>query len=191
MGAGQEQLEDIMRQPAEILFRHELEALRKEDTGKIPAGWQMSPQSVLKFIVGGKAGKTEITPKYIGNQRLIEMAVATLVTDRALLLIGEPGTAKSWLSENLAAAIYGNSGLVVQGTAGTSEEHVRYSWNYAMLLAQGPTPKRWCRARSCGRWKRAGSPGSKRFPAAPRRYRMPSSPFCPKRRYQCLNSEKK
>lgn len=141
MGAGQEQLEDIMRQPAEILFRHELEALRKEDTGKIPAGWQMSPQSVLKFIVGGKAGKTEITPKYIGNQRLIEMAVATLVTDRALLLIGEPGTAKSWLSENLAAAIYGNSGLVVQGTAGTSEEHVRYSWNYAMLLAQGPTPE--------------------------------------------------
>ncbi|GIO96663.1 ATPase [Paenibacillus lautus] len=141
MAAGQEQLQDIMRQPAEILFRHELEALRKEDFGKIPAGWQMSPQSVLKFIVGGKAGKTDITPKYIGNKRLIEMAVATLVTDRALLLIGEPGTAKSWLSENLAAAIYGNSGLVVQGTAGTSEEHVRYSWNYAMLLAQGPTPE--------------------------------------------------
>lgn len=141
MAAGQEQLQDIMRQPAELLFRHELEALRKEDSGNIPAGWQMSPQFVLKFIVGGKAGKTDITPKYIGNKRLIEMAVATLVTDRALLLIGEPGTAKSWLSENLAAAIYGNSGLVVQGTAGTSEEHVRYSWNYAMLLAQGPTPE--------------------------------------------------
>ncbi|MCT1398959.1 AAA family ATPase [Paenibacillus sp. p3-SID867] len=141
MAAGKEQLQDIMRQPAELLFRHELEALRKEDSGNIPAGWQMSPQSVLKFIVGGKAGKTDITPKYIGNKRLIEMAVATLVTDRALLLIGEPGTAKSWLSENLAAAIYGNSGLVVQGTAGTSEEHVRYSWNYAMLLAQGPTPE--------------------------------------------------
>ena len=89
MAAGQEQLQDIMRQPAELLFRHELEALRK-DSGNIPAGWQMSPQSVLKFIVGGKAGKTDITPKYIGNKRLIEMAVATLVTDRALLLIGEP-----------------------------------------------------------------------------------------------------
>ncbi|MFC7679635.1 AAA family ATPase [Paenibacillus sp. GCM10028914] len=141
MAASQDQLQDIMRQPAEILFREELEALRKADTGKIPAGWQMSPQSVLTFIVGGKAGKKIITPKYIGNKRLIEMAIATLVTDRALLLIGEPGTAKSWLSENLTAAIYGNSGLVVQGTAGTSEEHVRYSWNYAMLLAQGPTPE--------------------------------------------------
>ncbi|GJM67816.1 hypothetical protein HMSSN036_00320 [Paenibacillus macerans] len=101
----------------------------------------MSPQSVLKFIVGGTAGSQVITPKYIGNPRLVEMAIATLVTDRALLLIGEPGTAKSWLSENLAAAIYGNSGLVVQGTAGTTEEQVRYSWNYAMLLAQGPTPE--------------------------------------------------
>lgn len=141
MAASQDQLQDIMRQPVEILFREELEALRKADTGKIPAGWQMSPQSVLTFIVGGKAGKKIITPKYIGNKRLIEMAIATLVTDRALLLIGEPGTAKSWLSENLTAAIYGNSGLVVQGTAGTSEEHVRYSWNYAMLLAQGPTPE--------------------------------------------------
>ncbi|KGE16790.1 AAA family ATPase [Paenibacillus wynnii] len=141
MTIGQDQLQDYMRLPAEMLYSGELEALRKADTGKIPSGWQMSPRSVLTFIAGGKAGKTEITPKYIGNTRLIEMAIATLVTDRALLLIGEPGTAKSWLSENLAAAIYGNSGLVVQGTAGTSEEHVRYSWNYAMLLANGPTPE--------------------------------------------------
>ncbi|MBE0335607.1 AAA family ATPase [Paenibacillus sp. 23TSA30-6] len=137
----QEPLQDMMRQPAEHLYEHELEALRQHDKGRIPAGWQMSPQAVLTFITGGKAGKTEITPKYIGNRRLIEMAIATLVTDRALMLIGEPGTAKSWLSENLSAAIYGHSGLVVQGTAGTSEEHVRYSWNYAMLLANGPTPE--------------------------------------------------
>ncbi|MVP01031.1 AAA family ATPase [Paenibacillus lutrae] len=141
MGTGQMQMQDQMRLSAEKLYADELEALRKADQGKIPAGWQMSPQSVLTFIAGGKAGKMDITPKYIGNKRLIEMAVATLVTDRALLLIGEPGTAKSWLSENLSAAIYGNSGLVVQGTAGTSEEHVRYSWNYAMLLANGPTPE--------------------------------------------------
>ncbi|WP_322923799.1 AAA family ATPase [Paenibacillus campi] len=129
----------VLRQPAEQLYAHELEALKKADKGHIPPGWYMSPQSVLTFITGGKAGKVDITPKYIGNRRLVEMAIATLVTDRALLLIGEPGTAKSWLSENLAAAIYGHSGLVVQGTAGTSEEHVRYSWNYAMLLANGPT----------------------------------------------------
>ncbi|AWB44636.1 ATPase [Paenibacillus sp. CAA11] len=133
-------MQDIMRKPAEILYQEELQALIREDQGKVPTGWQMSPQSVLKFIVGGTAGSQIITPKYIGNRRIVEMAIATLVTDRALLLIGEPGTAKSWLSENLAAAIYGQSGLVVQGTAGTTEEQVRYSWNYAMLLAQGPTP---------------------------------------------------
>jgi MoxR-like ATPase len=94
---------------------------------------------VLTFITGGKAGGKTITPKYIGNRRLVEMAIATLLTDRALLLIGEPGTAKSWLSENLTAAINGDSSKVIQGTAGTSEEHVRYAWNYAMLLAQGPS----------------------------------------------------
>ncbi|MGN7357183.1 ATP-binding protein [Paenibacillus sp. SAF-054] len=139
--SAEQTMQDIMRLPAEKLYQDELDALIRADQGKIPAGWQMSPQSVLKFIIGGVAGKQVITPKYIGNPRVVEMAIATLVTDRALLLIGEPGTAKSWLSENLSAAINGNSGLVVQGTAGTTEEQVRYSWNYAMLLAQGPTPE--------------------------------------------------
>lgn len=129
----------LLRQPAEALYAEELEELRKTDEGKAPTGWSMSPRAVLTFITGGKAGKKIITPKYMGNNRLVEMAIATLVTDRALLLIGEPGTAKSWLSENLAAAISGNSGLIVQGTAGTTEEQVRYSWNYAMLLANGPS----------------------------------------------------
>jgi len=133
--------QELMRLPAEKLYAAELEALIAADKGRVPAGWQMSPQAVLTFICGGMAGERVITPKYIGNRRLVEMAIATLVTDRALLLIGEPGTAKSWLSENLAAAIHGDSGKVVQGTAGTSEEQVRYSWNYAMLLANGPTPE--------------------------------------------------
>ncbi|WP_088547214.1 AAA family ATPase [Paenibacillus aquistagni] len=139
MSTTEHETQEMMRLPAEQLYREELEALKKADKGKVPVGWQMSPQAVLTFITGGKAGSTVITPKYIGNKRLVEMAIATLVTDRALLLIGEPGTAKSWLSENLSAAIYGHSGLVVQGTAGTTEEQVRYSWNYAMLLAQGPS----------------------------------------------------
>ena len=99
----------------------------------------MSPRSVLKYITGGEVNGIEITPKYIGNDRLVEIAIATLVTDRALLLIGEPGTAKSWLSEHLAAAINGDSTKVIQGTAGTTEEHIRYSWNYAMLIAKGPS----------------------------------------------------
>ncbi|MDR2485280.1 MAG: AAA family ATPase [Treponema sp.] len=130
-----------MRLPAEQLYAHEIEALKREDPGPVPPGWQMSPKGALKFIVGGKAGGLDITPKYIGHNRLVEVAIATLLTDRALLLIGEPGTAKSWLSENLSAAIYNDSAKVVQGTAGTSEEQIRYSWNYALLLAEGPSDK--------------------------------------------------
>lgn len=132
-------MENILRLPAEKLYAHEIEALLVEDKNETkPFGWQLSPKAVLKFIIGGKVGKLDITPKYLGHNRLVEIAIATLLTDRALLLIGEPGTAKSWLSENLTAAICGNSNKVVQGTAGTSEEHVRYSWNYALLIANGP-----------------------------------------------------
>ncbi|MCC8173873.1 MAG: AAA family ATPase [Odoribacter sp.] len=134
------QQKDVLRLPAELLYAHELEALKAEDKNEEkPIGWQLSPKAVLKFIVGGKAGNTEITPKYIEYNRLVEIAIATLLTDRSLLLIGEPGTAKSWLSENLSAAICGNSSQVVQGTAGTEEEHIRYSWNYTLLLANGPS----------------------------------------------------
>ena len=129
---------DILRQPAEVLYKKEMESLIKYDKNPVPVGWQMSPQAVLTYVIGGKTPDMEITPKYIGNRRLVEICIATLLTDRALLLVGEPGTAKSWLSEHLTAAIYGDSTKVVQGTAGTTEEQIRYSWNYAMLLAKGP-----------------------------------------------------
>ena len=100
----------------------------------------MSPQSVVTYLMGGKLKNGfEVSPKYIGNRRLMEIAVATLVTDRALLLYGLPGTAKSWVSEHIAAAISGDSTLIVQGTAGTGEEAIRYGWNYARLLAEGPS----------------------------------------------------
>jgi MoxR-like ATPase len=90
--------------------------------------------------LGGRlAGGCEVSPKYIGSRRLVEIAIATLATDRALLLLGLPGTAKSWLSEHLAAAISGDSTLLVQGTAGTNEDSMRYTWNYARLLAEGPS----------------------------------------------------
>ena len=132
---------DALREPAERLFAHELAALAETDTHERPTGWRLSPRAVLTYVLGGKAGSTEITPKYVGAPRLVEIAIATLVTDRALLLVGEPGTAKSWLSEHLAAAISGDSQLIVQGTAGTTEEQIRYSWNYALLLAEGPSPR--------------------------------------------------
>ena len=132
----------ILRQHAEQLFLEELEELRKQDDHKRPANWQLSPQSVVLYLMGGKLknGFT-VSPKYIGHKRLMEIAVATLTTDRALLLYGLPGTAKSWVSEHLAAAVSGDSTLIVQGTAGTSEEAIRYGWNYARLLAEGPSEK--------------------------------------------------
>ncbi len=131
--------ESALRLPAESLYADEIAALIKAEKHSVPTGWNMSPRSVLTYICGGKAGRKKITAKYIGNRRLVEIAISTLVTDRALLLLGEPGTAKSWLSEHLCAAINGDSSKVVQGTAGTTEEQIRYTWNYAMLLANGPS----------------------------------------------------
>ncbi len=130
-----------LRQHAEQEFAIELEALKKLDDKPKPPNWKLSPWAVIQYLMGGKVGKLEIKPKYIGSQRLMEIAVATLATDRALLLLGVPGTAKSWVSEHLAAAISGDSTLLVQGTAGTSEEAIRYGWNYAELLSKGPSIK--------------------------------------------------
>lgn len=134
-------MSQILRQHAEQLFAHELEELKKQDGDKRPANWVLSPQSVVTYLMGGKLKSGfEVSPKYIGNRRLMEIAVATLTTDRALLLYGLPGTAKSWVSEHLAAAVSGDSTMIIQGTAGTSEEAIRYGWNYARLIAQGPSP---------------------------------------------------
>ncbi|QTE37647.1 AAA family ATPase [Mucilaginibacter gossypii] len=134
-------MSQILRQHAEQLFAHELEELKKQDGDKRPVNWVLSPQSVVTYLVGGKLKNGfEVSPKYIGNRRLMEIAVATLTTDRALLLYGLPGTAKSWVSEHLAAAVSGDSTMIIQGTAGTSEEAIRYGWNYARLIAQGPSP---------------------------------------------------
>jgi MoxR-like ATPase len=133
-------MSDILRQPSELNFQTELDALKAEDVGNKPDNWMLSPQSVVTYLLGGKTKDGfAISAKYIGNRRLIETAVATLATDRALLLLGVPGTAKSWVSEHLAAAICGNSQQVIQCTAGTDENQIRYSWNYAQLLAKGPS----------------------------------------------------
>ena len=133
--------ETVLRPHAEQAFAHELDALAKVDDKPRPANWRLSPWAVVQYLMGATLPDgTQITPKYVGNQRLIEVAVATLATDRALLLLGVPGTAKSWVSEHLAAAVSGDSTLLVQGTAGTAEEAVRYGWNYARLLAEGPSP---------------------------------------------------
>ncbi len=130
----------VIRRHAEEEFAEELEALARRDTRPRPPRWRLSPWAVVTYLMGGRLDDGfEVRPKYIGGRRVIEVAVATLATDRALLLLGVPGTAKTWVSEHLAAAISGDSTLLVQGTAGTAEEAMRYGWNYALLLAQGPT----------------------------------------------------
>jgi MoxR-like ATPase len=132
--------EPLLRPHAEQLYAEELAVLAKADNRQRPPNWKLSPWAVKTYMLGGQLDNgVTISPKYIGNPRLIEIAVATLATDRALLLIGVPGTAKTWVSEHLAAAVCGDSTLLVQGTAGTDESALRYGWNYAMLLAEGPS----------------------------------------------------
>src|SRR6202049_289412 len=140
MVAAEPGINAVLRPHAEQEYQAELAALAAADDRPRPPGWRLSPWAVTTYLLGGNsADGTVITPKYVGSRRLIEVAVATLATDRALLLLGVPGTAKTWLSEHLAAAICGDSALMVQGTAGTAEEAVRYGWNYARLIAEGPS----------------------------------------------------
>jgi len=140
-----------LRPPCEILFADELTALRASDSGKKPEGWQLSPQAVRTFIVGsnnkslnydsnGTRQSIVVRRKFYGDDALIDRCIVTLLGNRGLLLVGEPGTAKSMLSELLAAAVSGVSTYTIQGTAGTTEDQIKYSWNYAMLLAEGPKP---------------------------------------------------
>ncbi|MEV8406411.1 AAA family ATPase [Streptomyces niveus] len=131
---------EVLRPHAEDAFADELTALAAADDRPRPARWRLSPWAVATYLLGGTLPDgTVITPKYVGPRRIVEVAVTTLATDRALLLLGVPGTAKTWVSEHLAAAVSGDSTLLVQGTAGTPEEAIRYGWNYAQLLAHGPS----------------------------------------------------
>ena len=131
--------ENKLRHHAEQQFAEELEELKKSDARQRPANWELSPWAVCTYLLGGELDNGfTVSAKYIGNRRIIETAVATLATDRALLLYGVPGTAKSWGSEHLAAAISGDSTRIIQGTAGTREEKKRYGWENAGLLSQRP-----------------------------------------------------
>lgn len=131
-------IESLQRPSIEMLYQEELDRLMKADKDKAkPHGWQLTPDSVVKFILGDTRAKT--IPKFVGARRFVERCVVALATNRGLMLIGEPGTAKSFLSEMLAAAISGDSTLTVQGSAGTTEDDIKYSWNYSLLLSEGAT----------------------------------------------------
>ncbi len=139
-----------LREPAETRYRDQLSALIQNDKDPKPAAWKLSPRAVLTYILGGKSVKATIdgksvdvaiNRKFFGEESIVERAIVTLASERALLLLGEPGTGKSWLSEHLAAAISGSSSLTIQGTAGTTEEQIKYTWNIARIIAEGPTPE--------------------------------------------------
>lgn len=131
---------DVLRARAEDRTAGELSALAAADDGPRPPRWRLSPWAVTTYLLGGQLPDgTVIPPKYVGPRRLVEVVVTTLATDRALLLLGVPGTAKTWMAEHLAAAISGSSSLLVQGTSGTGDDALRYGWNYARLIAEGPT----------------------------------------------------
>jgi len=146
-----EEIREKIRTPVEELHQEELLALLQNDTYPKPPNWQLSPKMVELFITGtpeefplkinGATKKIPISTKFFGDKNLIQKAIVTLASERALMLIGEPGTAKSWLSEHLSAGISNKSTYLIQGTAGTTEDQIRYSWNYALLVSEGPSPK--------------------------------------------------
>lgn len=131
-----------LRPPAEHRFALELDALAAHDAASgaaVPPGWRLSPRAVRAFIIGDT--DRGVSRKFYGDDPLVDRAIVSLLGRQGLMLVGEPGTAKSMLSELLAAAISGTSNLTIQGSAGTTEDHVRYSWNYALLIAEGPTQR--------------------------------------------------
>lgn len=127
------------RPPAEVRWADELARLRADDTAPRPPGWALSLEAARRFVVGDPT--RDIEQKFVGDPSLVDRCLVTLATTRGLLLVGEPGTAKSLLSEVLAAAVSGDSTLTIQGGAATTEDQIRYGWNYALLVAEGPSER--------------------------------------------------
>ena len=138
-------MQESIKPPVEVKYKEELEALKSNDMGRRPENWMLSPKAVRTFILGStqpieyEGKEVRIGKKYYGNDVLVERCIVTLAGNRGLMLVGEPGTAKTMLSELLSAAISGVSTNTIQGTAGTTEDMIKYSWNYALLLAKGPS----------------------------------------------------
>ncbi|WP_051302987.1 ATP-binding protein [Comamonas composti] len=130
----------LQRPPAEIQYAAQLAQLQAQDADQPrPPGWRLSLKAARSFILGNAA--LGIAPKIMAPVASIERMLVTLATGRGLMLVGEPGTAKSMLSELLAAAVCGSSTLTIQGGASITEDQIKYGWNYALLINEGPSPR--------------------------------------------------
>ncbi|MDP4144448.1 MAG: AAA family ATPase, partial [Bacillota bacterium] len=94
----------LLKPPVEVFYEKELKALAKNDEGVKPENWKLSPKAVRTFILGSekplKYNNEEVTisKKFYGDDNLIERCIITLASTRGLMLVGEPGTAKTMLS---------------------------------------------------------------------------------------------
>ncbi len=130
--------QNAQRLPAEQVFGEELNRLKDWDDRPKPPGWALSPVSIEHFILGYEP--LNIERKVVVDRALITRLVTSVASNRGVMLVGTPGTAKSWLSELLSAAICGSSTLVVQGGAITDIQQVLYRWNEQLVVELG-----WCR----------------------------------------------
>ncbi len=165
---------DVQRAPAEHKYQRELQMLRDQDHAPKPVDWRLSPRAVRKFVLGDSA--EGIAAKFVGHVSVVDRALVSLATNRALLLVGEPGTAKSLLSELLAATISGTSALTIQGSAATGEDQIKYSWNYALLLAEGPSEKSLVRHLCIAVCTKGASYASKKSRVVRSRFKIRCSP---------------
>lgn len=126
----------IQRLPAETYYAAELDRLREQDAWPRPPGWLLSPRAVEAFILGDTEYGT--VPKFVAPSEIVTRVIISLATQRGAMLVGEPGTAKSWLSELICAAICDDSTLIIQGGAIETVQQLLYSWNTATVKQKGP-----------------------------------------------------
>ncbi len=80
---------------------------RRPARGRRPAG--LAPEPARRAGVRRGDRELGVSRKFFGDDPLVDRAVVSLLGRQGLMLVGEPGTAKSLLSELLAAAASGTS----------------------------------------------------------------------------------
>ena len=128
-------LDTVLRQHAE-----ELAELAKADNRQRPPNWKLSPWAVRTYLLGGTLHNGfVVTPKYIGNRRADRDRRRDAGDRPRAAAVWRAGDGKIWVASTWRRRSAASLTLLVQGTAGTDEAAIRYGWNYARLLAEGPS----------------------------------------------------